>query len=247
MVLALLASSLFPQRDPQRHQSGDNRLTLASPHIRDILAASPVMPVIVLDRVEDAAPLARALVTGGIRVLEVTMRSPAALESVRAIRHQVPEAIVGVGTIVTVADFDAAVAAGAAFGVSPGSSDHLLAHVAQQQLPFLPGCMTPSDLMRAMEAGFDAVKLFPAKQAGGVEMLKALGGPFPRIAFCPTGGIDALSAPDYLRLPNVACVGGSWLAPANLVNSGDWEAIRLRAVAASALRAVATAPGKTSR
>ncbi|MFM7460194.1 MAG: bifunctional 4-hydroxy-2-oxoglutarate aldolase/2-dehydro-3-deoxy-phosphogluconate aldolase [Burkholderiales bacterium] len=214
--------------------------------IREILAASPVMPVIVLDRVADAVPLARVLVAGGIRVLEVTMRTPAALDSVRAIRQQVPEAIVGVGTIVTVADFDAAVAAGAAFGVSPGSTDELLTHVAKQNFPFLPGCLTPSDLMRAMQAGFHAVKLFPAKQAGGIEMLKTLGGPFPSIQFCPTGGIDATSAPDYLKLPNVACVGGSWLAPANLVNSGDWEAIRLRAVAASALRAVTTTPVTTS-
>ena len=204
--------------------------------IREILATSPVMPVIVLERVEDAVPLARALVAGGIRVLEVTMRTPAALDCVRAIREQVPEAIVGVGTIVSVVDFDAAVAAGAVFGVSPGSTDLLLTHVAKHEFPFLPGCMTPSDLMRAMAFGFDAVKLFPAKQAGGIEMLKALGGPFPNILFCPTGGIDVASAPGYLQLPNVACVGGSWLAPSSLVNNGDWDGIRLRAEAASALR-----------
>ena len=212
-------------------------MTHALATIREILTSSPVMPVIVLDRVSDAVPLARALVAGGIRVLEVTMRTPAALDSVRAIRQDVPEAIVGVGTIVSVADFDAAAAAGAVFGVSPGSTDALLAHVAGKKFPFLPGCMTPSDLMRAMQAGFHAVKLFPAKQAGGIEMLKALGGPFPGIQFCPTGGIDATSAPDYLKLPNVACVGGSWPAPANLVNSGDWDAIRQRALAASTLRA----------
>jgi 2-dehydro-3-deoxyphosphogluconate aldolase/(4S)-4-hydroxy-2-oxoglutarate aldolase len=221
-------------------------MTHALATIREILTSSPVMPVIVLDRVTDAVPLARALVAGGIRVLEVTMRTAAALDSVRAIRQDVPEAVVGVGTIVSVADFDAAVAAGAVFGVSPGSTDTLLAHVASQNFPFLPGCMTPSDLMRAMQAGFHAVKLFPAKQAGGVEMLKALGGPFPSIQFCPTGGVDAASAPEYLKLPNVACVGGSWLAPANLVNTGDWDAIRLRAVAASALRSVNTNPATTS-
>ena len=221
-------------------------MTHVLPHIRDILAASPVMPVIVLERVADAVPLARALVAGGIRVLEVTMRTPAALDCVRAIRRDVPDAIVGVGTIVSIADFDAAVTAGAVFGVSPGSTDRLLTHVAKQKFPFLPGCMTPSDLMRAMAAGFDAVKLFPAKQAGGVEMLKALGGPFPGALFCPTGGIDAASAPDYLKLPNVACVGGSWPAPANLVNSGDWEAIRVRAVAASALRAPSTSLAATA-
>lgn len=203
--------------------------------IRDILAASPVMPVIVLERVDDAVPLAEALVGGGIRVLEVTLRTPVALDCVRAIRAMVPDAIVGVGTITCIAEFDAAREAGAAFGVSPGSTPALLAHIAASGMPFLPGCMTPSDVMRAMEAGFSAVKLFPAKQAGAIEMLKAMGGPLPGVMFCPTGGIDANSAPDYLALPNVACVGGSWLAPANLIAARDWPAIRVRAVAAAAL------------
>ncbi len=203
--------------------------------IREILAASPVMPVLVLDRVEDAVPLAEALINGGIRVLEVTMRTPAALDCVRAIRAAVPDAIVGVGTITNPADLNAARVAGAMFGVSPGTTPDLLSHAAATGFPFLPGAMTPSDVMRILDAGFVAMKLFPAKQAGGIEMLKAIGGPFPHVVFCPTGGIDADSAPAYLALPNVACVGGSWLAPAALVGSGDWNEIRRRAEAAARL------------
>jgi len=204
--------------------------------IRDILAASPVMPVIVLDRVDDAVPLAKALVSGGIRVLEVTMRTAVALDCVRAIRAAVPDAIVGVGTITSIADMDAAREAGAAFGVSPGTTSALLAHAAKMAFPFLPGTMTPSDVMRALDADFSAMKLFPAKQAGGVEMLKALAGPFPHVMFCPTGGVDVESASSYLALPNVACVGGSWLAPAALVANKDWNEITHRAQAASRLK-----------
>jgi len=204
--------------------------------IRAIMAASPVMPVIVLDRVADAVPLANALVRGGIRVLEVTLRTRAALDCVRAIRGAVPDAIVGVGTITNIADLDAAQEAGAAFGVSPGSTPALLDRVAASGLPFLPGTMTPSDVMRAQDAGFTAMKLFPARQAGGIDMLKALAGPFPNTLFCPTGGIDAESAAHYLALPNVGCIGGSWLAPAALVTAGDWDEIERRARAAAALR-----------
>ncbi|MEO8103439.1 MAG: bifunctional 4-hydroxy-2-oxoglutarate aldolase/2-dehydro-3-deoxy-phosphogluconate aldolase [Betaproteobacteria bacterium] len=203
--------------------------------IRDILAASPVMPVIVLDRVADAVPLAEALVSGGIRVLEVTLRTPVALDCVRAIRAAVPQAIVGVGTITNIADMDASRAAGAQFGVSPGTTPGLLAHAATSGFAFLPGSMTPSDVMRTLDAGFTAMKLFPARQAGGVEMLKALGGPFPQVLFCPTGGIDAESAAAFLALPNVACVGGSWLSPAALIANQDWNEIRRRALAAAQL------------
>ena len=205
--------------------------------IREILRASPVMPVIVLDSVDDAVPLARALVAGGITVLEVTMRTPAALDCVRAIRAAVPAAMVGVGTITNVADYDAAREAGAVFGVSPGATPALLAKAGAHatDFPFLPGVMTPSDVMTALAAGFTAMKLFPAKQAGGIEMLKAIGGPFPQVLFCPTGGIDAESAPSYLALPNVACVGGSWLAPATVVAQKDWAEIERRAKLAAAL------------
>ena len=204
--------------------------------IREILAASPVMPVIVLDRVDDAVLLAEALVSGGIRVLEITMRTAAALDCVRAIRAAVPNAIVGVGTITNIADMNAAREAGAMFGVSPGTTPVLLSHAATSGFPFLPGAMTPSDVMRALDAGFTAMKLFPAQQAGGIAMLKALGGPFPQVMFCPTGGIDADSAPGFLALPNVACVGGSWLSPASLIASKSWSEIRKRAEAASRLK-----------
>jgi len=204
--------------------------------IREILAASPVMPVIVLDHVDDAVPLARSLVAGGIRVLEVTLRTPIALDCVRAIRAAVPDAIVGVGTITTASDLDAARAAGAAFGVSPGATPAVLARANETGMAFLPGVMTPSDVMIVLAAGFNAMKLFPARQAGGIDMLKALGGPFPGVTFCPTGGIDAASAPAYLALANVACVGGSWLAPAPLVKQGNWGEIERLARTASALK-----------
>lgn len=203
--------------------------------IAEIMRASPVMPVLVLDRVEDAVPLAEALISGGISVLEVTMRTAAALDGVRAIRSALPEAIVGVGTITNIADLEAAREAGARFGVSPGTTPDLLAHARGWSFPFLPGVMTPSDVLRAVEAGFASMKLFPARQAGGVEMLKALGGPFPQVRFCPTGGIDAESASSYLALPNVVCVGGSWLAPPSLVAARNWAEIRRRAEAAAKL------------
>ena len=202
----------------------------------DILALSPVMPVIALERVADAVPLARALVKGGIRLLEVTLRTPVALECVRAIAAEVPEAVVGVGTITTPADLEASVRAGAVFGVSPGASASLLKAAAAGPLPFVPGVMTPSDVIHALESGFNTLKLFPAAQAGGLEMLKALGGPFPQVRFCPTGGVTLQSAPALLALKNVVCVGGSWLTPKALIDSGDWAAIETLARDAAALR-----------
>ena len=202
----------------------------------DILALSPVMPVIALERVADAVPLARALVKGGIRLLEVTLRTPVALECVRAIAAEVPEAVVGVGTITTPADLDASLRAGAVFGVSPGASASLLLAAAAGPLPFVPGVMTPSDVINAADAGFNTLKLFPAAQAGGLEMLKALGGPFPHVRFCPTGGVTLQSAPALLALKNVVCVGGSWLTPKALIDSGDWAAIETLARDAAALR-----------
>ena len=204
--------------------------------IRSVLAASPVMPVIVLEEVAHAVPLARALVAGGIRVLEVTLRTPVALDCMRAIAAEVPEALLGAGTVLSAADLDAAAKAGAVFAISPGASPALLEAARTSPIPFLPAVMTPSDVITAMDAGFDTFKLFPAAQAGGMAMLKALGGPFPQARFCPTGGIDAASAPAFLALPNVACVGGSWLCPAELVRAGDWDAITALARAAAALR-----------
>jgi len=204
--------------------------------ISSLLSASPVMPVIVLDKVADAVPLARALVAGGIRVLEVTLRTAAALDSIRAIAAEVPGALVGAGTVVSPADLAAAAEAGATFAVSPGASAELLRAGREAAIPLLPGVMTPSDVINALAAGYTAMKLFPAAQAGGIGMLKALGGPFPQVRFCPTGGIDAASAPGFLALPNVACVGGSWLTPADRVRAGDWAAITELARAAAALR-----------
>ncbi|MBB3181567.1 bifunctional 4-hydroxy-2-oxoglutarate aldolase/2-dehydro-3-deoxy-phosphogluconate aldolase [Variovorax sp. Sphag1AA] len=194
-------------------------------NVLTVMRTGPVIPVIVIDQIEDAVPLARALVAGGIRVLEVTLRTPVALKAIEAIANEVEGAIPGVGTITQRKDFDAALKAGALFGVSPGLTPELIAAAKDSALPLLPGVMTPSDVVAARAAGFTELKLFPAQQAGGVGMLKALGGPFPELHFCPTGGISAATAPDFLCLPNVACVGGSWLTPANAVAARDWGRI----------------------
>ena len=195
-------------------------------NIEDVMRSGPVIPVIVLDDVKQAVPLARALVAGGIRVLEVTMRTSVALDCIRAMRAEVPEAIVGAGTITRGSDLEAAIKAGSQFGVSPGATPDLLKRISDSGLPFLPGAMTPSDVMLRREAGFTRLKLFPAQQAGGVGMLKALGSVFPDVRFCPTGGIDANTAPSFLALPNVACVGGSWIVPADRIRAGDWASIQ---------------------
>ena len=204
--------------------------------IREIMQISPVMPVLVIDREEDAVPLARALVAGGLRVLEITLRTAAALSAVRDIAEQVPDAVVGVGTVTHPAQFAQVKKLGAVFAVSPGITSELISAADAIKFPFLPGVMTPSDVIRAMEAGFDALKLFPAEQAGGIGMLKAMKGPFPDMKFCPTGGVTVTTAPAYLALPNVGCVGGSWIAPADLVRAGNWSAITDLARAASLLR-----------
>ena len=203
--------------------------------ILQLMRIGPVIPVIVIDRLEDAVPLARALVAGGLRVLELTLRTPVALRAVEAVAGEVEDAIVGVGTITRAADFEQAIAAGASFGVSPGLTPELVAAARDSALPLLPGAMTPSDVIAARNAGFDALKLFPARQAGGIGMLKALAGPFPEVRFCPTGGIGFDSAPEYLALPNVVCVGGSWVTPPDAVASGDWARITALARAAAAL------------
>jgi len=193
--------------------------------IEDILRQSPVVPVIVVDRLEQAVPLAEALVAGGLPVLEVTLRSEIAMQAVRDIARAVGGAIVGVGTVTGRAQFAAAADAGAAFAVSPGLTDELIAAHDEVGLPFLPGVFTPSEVMRAQQQGFAALKLFPAQQAGGIGMLKALAGPLPGVKFCPTGGIGADNFADFLALPNVACVGGSWVCPADAIARGDWQRI----------------------
>jgi 2-dehydro-3-deoxyphosphogluconate aldolase / (4S)-4-hydroxy-2-oxoglutarate aldolase len=205
-------------------------------HPLDLAAFGPVIPVIVLERVEHAVPLARALVAGGVRVLEVTLRTKAALACIEAIAREVPEAIVGAGTLRTTDDVHAAKRAGCVFGVSPGYTSAMGAACREAQLPLLPGVATASEVMHANADGFSFLKFFPAQQAGGVAMLKALAGPFPDVAFCPTGGITAETAPQFLALPNVKVCGGSWLTPADAVTAGDWARITALAYAAGALR-----------
>lgn len=204
----------------------------------DLMRVGPVIPVIVIDDLAHAVPLARALVTGGVRVLEVTLRTRVALDAILAIAREVDDAIVGVGTISRAEHFQQAVDAGARFGVSPGLTDELIEAARASRLPMLPGVMTPSDVIAARAAGFFALKLFPAQQAGGIGMLKALSGPFPDVTFCPTGGVTAASAPAFLALPNVGCVGGSWLTPQAAVKAGEWGKISALAREASRLREI---------
>jgi 2-dehydro-3-deoxyphosphogluconate aldolase/(4S)-4-hydroxy-2-oxoglutarate aldolase len=203
--------------------------------LRALLAENRVVPVIVVTDVHDAVPLARALVAGGIRALEITLRTPVALEAARRIKAEVEGAIVGLGTVTRPADLDAADAMGAAFAVSPGATPALLHAAACRHTPLLPGVATASDLMQALEFGIDTVKFFPAVPAGGIAAVKALGGPFPDVRFCPTGGISPESAPQWLAVQEVAAVGGSWLAPTALVRAGRWDEITALAAVARRL------------
>ncbi|MGV8893582.1 MAG: bifunctional 4-hydroxy-2-oxoglutarate aldolase/2-dehydro-3-deoxy-phosphogluconate aldolase [Burkholderiaceae bacterium] len=209
---------------------------LLSLSLLDIMRTSAVIPVIAIDDLAHAVPLARALVAGGIRVLEVTLRTAHGLAAIRAIAEQVPQAIVGVGTLTQASEFAAARDAGAVFGVSPGLTAALVEAAQKSGLPLLPGVMTPSEVMAARELGFKQLKLFPAVPAGGVGMLNAIAGPLPDITFCPTGGITIATAAQFLACKNVACIGGSWLTPKDAMHSGDWARITALAAAASALR-----------
>lgn len=204
--------------------------------LNDILARSPVIPVIVIERLEHAVPLAQALVDGGLPVLEVTLRSEVAVRAIEQISASVPDALVGAGTVTRPGQFGEVLDAGARFAVSPGLTDSLVAAGRESRLPFLPGVFSPGEVMRAVENGFDTLKLFPAQQAGGIAMLKALAGPLPDVKFCPTGGIGADNFIDYLALPNVACVGGSWVCPAAAIEARDWD--RITHLAGSARSAV---------
>jgi 2-dehydro-3-deoxyphosphogluconate aldolase/(4S)-4-hydroxy-2-oxoglutarate aldolase len=206
-------------------------------NVLELMRVGPVIPVIIIDDPARAVPLARALLDGGVRVLEVTLRTPAALEAIRAIASEVEDALVGVGTITRPEDFALAAAAGARFGVSPGLTPALIDAARASPFPLLPGVMTPAEVIAARAAGFTELKLFPAQQAGGLGMLKAIGSVFSDITFCPTGGVTVETAPDFLALPNVACVGGSWLTPKDAVAKGDWQRITDLARAASQLRA----------
>ncbi|MCD2342103.1 bifunctional 4-hydroxy-2-oxoglutarate aldolase/2-dehydro-3-deoxy-phosphogluconate aldolase [Ideonella azotifigens] len=201
----------------------------------DLAAQGPVIPVIVIDNLADAVPLAQALVAGGVKVLEVTLRTPVALQAIEAMVKAVQGAIVGAGTIRSADDARAAKAAGAVFGVSPGYTPEVGAACRELSLPLLPGVATASEVMMAQADGLRFLKFFPATAAGGIPMLKALAGPFPDVVFCPTGGISLQTAPDFLALPNVKVCGGSWLTPADAVKAGDWARITRLAQEASAL------------
>ena len=202
----------------------------------DLVAYGPVIPVIVINKLEDAVPMARALVAGGVRVLEVTLRTPIALKCMEAIAREVPDAILGAGTVRSRADAQAAKDAGCVFAVSPGYTSEIGKICREIELPLLPGTATGSEVMQANADGYFFLKFFPAMQAGGIPMLKALAGPFTDVVFCPTGGISLATAPDFLALPNVKVCGGSWLTPADAVAAKDWDKITALAKEASALK-----------
>ena len=184
-----------------------------------------IIPVLTIERLEDAVQLAKALVAGGVRTLEITLRTPVAIESAKAIMAHVPEAVVGIGTILNADDLARAEGIGARFGISPGATPDLLKAAAASALPFAPGIATASELMLALAHGFNLVKFFPAEQSGGIKALRALAGPFPEVRFCPTGGIGEANAASWLAEPNVVAVGGSWLCPAADIGSGNWAGI----------------------
>ncbi|SED49937.1 bifunctional 4-hydroxy-2-oxoglutarate aldolase/2-dehydro-3-deoxy-phosphogluconate aldolase [Streptomyces sp. TLI_105] len=208
-----------------------------APGARDV----PVVPVVVIEDAADAVPLARALVAGGLPLIEVTLRTPAALDAVRAIAAEVPEAVVGAGTVVSAAGVADAVDAGARFLVSPGWTERLLGAMRDSGVPFLPGVSTASEVVALVERGVEDMKFFPAEAAGGVPYLKSLAGPLPRARFCPTGGISPGSAPAYLALPNVGCVGGTWMLPPAALAARDWGRVESLARGAAALRAPVSA------
>jgi 2-dehydro-3-deoxyphosphogluconate aldolase / (4S)-4-hydroxy-2-oxoglutarate aldolase len=209
---------------------------LSRPSDRSLLDVVPVLPVVVVDSLDQAVPVARALVAGGLPAIELTLRTPVALDAIRAIAAEVPDILVGAGTITTPDQAELAAAAGAQFLVSPGLTPSLLAAMQDTGLPFLPGTATASEVLAALEAGCTELKCFPAEAAGGAAYLKAIGGPLPTARFCPTGGITLAAAPTYLALPNVGCVGGTWLTPADALAVGDWARVTALAAEAAALR-----------
>ncbi|MER5462114.1 bifunctional 4-hydroxy-2-oxoglutarate aldolase/2-dehydro-3-deoxy-phosphogluconate aldolase [Streptomyces sp. NPDC002668] len=201
-----------------------------------VLDLAPVVPVVVLDDIADAVPLARALVAGGLPAIEVTLRTPSALDAIRAIADEVPDAVVGAGTVISADGVNAAVAAGARFLVSPGWTERLLDAMEASGVPFLPGVSTTSEVVALLERGVSEMKFFPAEAAGGAPYLKSLAGPLPQARFCPTGGISLGSAPSYLALRNVGCVGGTWMLPTDAIGAKDWARVERLAAGAAALR-----------
>ncbi|MDQ3287776.1 MAG: bifunctional 4-hydroxy-2-oxoglutarate aldolase/2-dehydro-3-deoxy-phosphogluconate aldolase [Pseudomonadota bacterium] len=206
-------------------------------HVDAILSRAPVLPVLSIGRIEDAVPLARALVEAGLPVLEVTLRTPVALDAIARISREVPQACVGAGTVLSEADLAAVEAAGGEFAISPGATDALYAAAARSRIALIPAIATASELMRGLEHGHRRFKFFPAESSGGMAALRAFAGPFAQVKFCPTGGIDAARAPAYLKLPNVVTVGGSWMVPSDAIERGDWAAITALAGACTLLRA----------
>jgi 2-dehydro-3-deoxyphosphogluconate aldolase/(4S)-4-hydroxy-2-oxoglutarate aldolase len=202
----------------------------------EICRLAPVVPVLVVEDLATARPLAQALVAGGLPALEVTLRTPCALDAIRAMAD-VPGGVVGAGTLLTPADVKAAKRAGARFGVSPGSSAAIIAACEEEGLPLLPGAVTATEIMALLEQGYTVQKFFPAEQSGGAAFLKSIGSPIPQVSFCPTGGVSLKNAPDYLSLKNILCVGGSWVAPKEALAQGDWAKITQLAAEAAALRA----------
>ena len=204
--------------------------------LEDILNAAPVIPVVIIDDLAHAVPLAHALVAGGLKVIEITLRTAVGLDAIRAIAAKVPAAIVGAGTVLNPAQLSAVVEAGARFAVSPGVTDKILAAAAAEKIPLLPGIATASEAMTLIERGYKFAKLFPAEAAGGIKFLSSIASPLPHLRFCPTGGITPDLAPGYLKLPNVICIGGSWITPRSAMAAGDWASITSLAAAAAALK-----------
>lgn len=224
----------MPSTSDTRSSTGSP--TAAPAPLASLLDLVPVVPVVVVDELDTAVPIARALVAGGLPVIELTLRTPVALDAIRAIAAEVPEIVLGAGTVVTPAQAREAQDAGAQFLVSPGATPALLEAMLATGLPFLPGTATVSEVLAVLEAGLSEMKFFPAEASGGAPFLKAISSPVPAARFCPTGGITAASAASYLALPNVGCVGGSWLTPADAVRAGDWARVTQLARAAADLR-----------
>jgi 2-dehydro-3-deoxyphosphogluconate aldolase/(4S)-4-hydroxy-2-oxoglutarate aldolase len=202
----------------------------------ELLAGQPVIPVLRIERLQDAVPLAAALARGGLPAIEITLRTPVAVDAIRLVAEEVPQAIVGAGTILSARDYRRAADAGARFIVSPGTTQELLDEASLGRVPLLPGAVTPSEIMALQEEGYTVLKFFPAEQAGGAPYLKSLAAPLAAMRFCPTGGITPKNAGSYLALPNVICIGGSWVAPDDLIQAGKWDAIEKLAADAAALR-----------
>jgi len=203
--------------------------------VKEIMQKSRVIPVLVINKIEDAVPLATALVNGGLNVLEITLRTPVAIEAIRQIKQALPNTIVGSGTVINRSTLNDSLEAAVDFMVSPGTTPELLDEVSQTSAPLLPGASTPSEVMNLMAQGFDAMKFFPAEASGGVDMLKSIGGPLPQVTFCPTGGINLNNAAKYLSLNNVSCVGGTWMLDKELIDQKNWTEITRLALQASRL------------